>query len=76
MNLANNIDNSLDAKLDNAFGAWAAENFDQRQDVVNKLQSFINAVEAQRGKKIPDASATSLEKSALDLITVTLDGGL
>ncbi|MHC4329410.1 MAG: right-handed parallel beta-helix repeat-containing protein [Planctomycetota bacterium] len=48
------INNSLDAKLQNALDAQEAKNAGQRQDAVNKMQAFINAVEAQSGNQIPE----------------------
>lgn len=71
INIENGISNSLDSKLDAAIDGLFAENADQRGDSVHKLNSFINAVEAQRGKKISDEEADYLVGAAnriLDLI--------
>lgn len=62
LNLQKGIDNSLDAKLQNAVDSLNAANADQRQDAVNKLGAFINAVEAQtgEGKPLTEEEANSL----------------
>ncbi|MEX2173601.1 MAG: hypothetical protein WD872_04515 [Pirellulaceae bacterium] len=73
INLANGIENAADAKLDNALDALLAENADQRQDAANKLNSFINSVEAQRGKEITDTDATHLINSAKRIIDKLLN---
>jgi hypothetical protein len=69
MNLQNGISNSLDAKLDAAL--QALEDINQNNDVaaINSLRSFINAVEAQRGNKIPEADADDLIDAANEIIT-------
>jgi hypothetical protein len=35
---------------------------------VNKLEAFVNAVEAQRGKQIPEADADALVESVVGVI--------
>lgn len=60
MNLGQGIENSFDAKLDAALGSLEALNADQRNDSINKLYAFINAVEAQRGNKITNEQADYL----------------
>jgi sugar lactone lactonase YvrE len=69
-NLQQGIANSLDAKLQNAFDALEAANASQRQDAVNKLQAFINGVEAQRGKVLTDAQADQLLALAQSILSV------
>jgi probable HAF family extracellular repeat protein len=59
-NLAQGISNQLDTKLENAKAAMIAVNSGNRQDVLNKLQAFINAVEAQRSKVLTSQQADSL----------------
>lgn len=68
LNLQQGVDNSLDAKLDAAL--QALDDLNQNDDVaaVNALQAFINAVEAQRGKKVPDADADALIASVQAII--------
>jgi len=68
LDLDRGISNSLSKKLNNARDALTTENADQRNDASNKLFAFINAVEAQRGKKIDDADADFLVESALAII--------
>ena len=72
LNLHSGIENSLDAKLDAALKA--IEDLNQNNDVaaINALEAFINAVEAQRGNKIPEADADDLIAAAqqiIDLLT-------
>jgi hypothetical protein len=69
-NLKQGIANSLDAKLQNALDALSAANAGQRQDVANKLEAFINAVEAQRGKELTNAQADALVSLARRIMTV------
>lgn len=60
MNLQQGLDNSLDAKLTAALEALEALNAGQRNDAVNKLNAFINEVEAQQGKKLTSEQADYL----------------
>lgn len=60
INARNGIQNSRDAKLDAAFDALTAENGDEREDAVHKLEAFINSVEAQRDKDISTDEADLL----------------
>jgi PKD repeat protein len=62
------ITNSLDAKLENAQAALQAANAGQRQDAANKLLSFINAVEAQRGRELTIDQADALTALALRIV--------
>ena len=57
INLANGIGNALDNKLENALDAWLADNADQRNDVINKMEACINSVEAQRGNKMTEPTS-------------------
>ena len=59
-NFQQGISNSLDVKLQSASDALEAANAGDRQDAANKLQAFIEAVEAQRGKEITNAQADQL----------------
>jgi hypothetical protein len=69
-NLKQGIANSLDSKLQNVLDALSAANAGQRQDVANKLQAFINSVEAQRGKELANAQADALEALARRILAV------
>ena len=60
MNLQHGIENSLDAKLEAVQDALVAANAGVRSDAINKLEAFINAVEAQRGKELTDIQADEL----------------
>ena len=60
LNLKQGISNSLDAKLQNVKDALEAANAGKRQDAINKLEAFINAVEAQRDKELTNEEADLL----------------
>ena len=66
--LQQGIDNSLDAILDTAL--QALDDMNQNNDVaaVNAMQAFINAVEAQRGKKLTTTEADALIADAQAII--------
>ena len=68
LNLNQGIDNSLDAKLQNALDALEAANAGQRQDAVNKMNAFISAVAAQSGKALTSEEADILIALAQDII--------
>ena len=68
MNLQQGIDNSLDAKLEASLDALDALNSEQRNDAVNKLCAFMNAVEAQRGNKLTEEQADYLIAEAQRII--------
>lgn len=67
-NLQQGIENSFDTKLQNANDALLSVNAQLRQDAVNKLQSFILAVEAQRNKEITSSQADILVTRANEII--------
>ena len=85
-NLSQGISTSLDAKLLNALAslntastadakllaadAMSAASAGNRQDAANKLQAFINAVNAQRGKQITDTQADALIALARRILAV------
>ncbi len=68
LNLQQGISNSLDAKLGAAM--QALDDINENNDVaaINTLEAFINAVEAQRGNKIPEADADALIAKVLEII--------
>ncbi len=68
MNLHQGIENSLDAKLQSAQEALNANNNGNSSTALNKLNSFINEVEAQRGNKISNSQADELHYFASNLI--------
>jgi parallel beta-helix repeat protein len=68
MNLQQGIDNSLDAKLTSALDALEALNADKRNDAINKINAFINEVEAQREKKLTNEQADLLIAAAQEII--------
>ena len=68
LELPSGIANSLLAKLDTAL--QKLEDANEKNDIaaINSLQAFINAIEAQRGKKIPEADADALIADAMEII--------
>jgi parallel beta-helix repeat protein len=68
LNSKEGIINSLDAKLQNALDALDAANAGQRQDAINKMEAFINAVLAQSGNQISEVDAALLIAQAEDII--------
>lgn len=74
LNLHNGIENSLDAKLDTALQALDDINANNDVAAVNVLEAFINAVEAQRDNKIPEADADSLIADTQQIITLLTEG--
>ena len=72
MNFQQGIDNSLDAKLQNVQDSLEALNADNRNDAINKLNAFINAVEAQRDNKISNEQADYLVAETQRIIELLL----
>ena len=68
LNLQQGISNSLDTKLESAIQALDDTNSNNDVAAINSLNAFINAVEAQRGNKIPEADADELIAQAQALI--------
>ncbi len=68
LNLRTGIENSLDSKLAAAINALDDLNSNNDVAAVNSIQAFINAVEAQRGKSIPEESADALIAGAQAII--------
>ena len=62
------LENSLLKKLNNALDSLLSASTEQRNDVANKIESFINAVEAQRGKGIDSSVADDLIANARAII--------
>jgi len=69
LNLQQGIEKSLHAKLDTALQILEDSNENNDVAATNSLGAFINAVEAQRGKKIFSADADDLVIAAQDIIT-------
>lgn len=74
MNIKQGIQNSLDAKLENAKKSLEAVKAGNRQDAINKLQAFINECEAQRGKALTNEQADLLISKAQVIITLLQNG--
>ncbi len=68
LNLQQGIESSLDTKLQAAKDALTALNSNQRQDAINKLQSFIKEVDAQRENKIKNEEADLLVSMSNNII--------
>ncbi len=62
--------NSLLAKLDVASKVLEDDNENNDVAAINSLRAFINAVQAQRGKKIPEADADALIADAQEIINL------
>ena len=60
LNIQHGIQNSLDAKLDAAFGALLDVVINNNGAAINVLGAFINAVQAQSGNQIPAGDANAL----------------
>lgn len=67
------IENGLQAKLDTAFKKLDDANPNNDGAATNSLQAFINAVEAQSGKKIPEDDADALIAAAQAIIDILSD---
>ena len=77
LNLQNGISNSLDAKLANAVKAHDNVNQNNHIAAINKLQAFINEVEAQSRNHIPNGRTDALIATAqqlIDLLTQRTEG--
>lgn len=70
MNLQQGIENSLDTKLQAAQDALNAQDNGLNQTAINKLEAFINEVEAQRGKALSNNQANELHSFATNLIKI------
>ena len=68
LNVANGIANSLDSKLQAVMAALDDMNENNDVAAIQGLQAFINAVEAQRGKMIPEIDADLCIAAAEELI--------
>ena len=68
MELPSGIANSLSSKLENAIKILVDENEENDHAAEKQLNAFINAVEAQRGKKLTEAQADELIYAAQEII--------
>ena len=68
LNLHHGIANSLSAKLGTALQLLEDTNQNNDAAAINLLEAFINVVEAQHGKKIPQADADALIATAQEII--------
>jgi hypothetical protein len=68
LNLGNGISNSLDAKLANAVKALDDVNENNNVAAINKLEAFINEVQAQSGNQISVEDATNLILQAQQIV--------
>jgi len=69
MELPGGTVNSLNASLDTAMKVLEDSNHKNDVAAINTLEAFINKIEAQRGKKIPDEVADELIAKAQEIIT-------
>jgi uncharacterized delta-60 repeat protein len=70
LNLQHGISNSLDAKLGSALNALDDVNQNNDGAAINTLESFIKAVEAQRGKEVSEPDAYGLIQAAVNIINM------
>ena len=70
LDLPNGISNSLESKLKNAHKKLTDGNPNNDGAAINKLNAFINDVEAQRGNHIPEPDADMLIAGAEQIIAV------
>jgi hypothetical protein len=68
LELQKGIENSLVSKLDTVLKKLEDDNENNDVASINSLESFINAVQAQRGKKISEADADVLIAAAQKII--------
>ena len=68
LNLHQGIENSLEAKIHSALNALQDGNQNNDVAACNSLEAFINAVEAQSGKKIERADADYLILQAMAIL--------
>jgi len=73
LNLQVGIENSLDSKLSAALSALGDQNQANNVAAINDLNAFINACQAQRGKRISTQDANALIAAAQSIIN-TLSG--
>jgi len=73
MNLPKGTANSLQAKLNTALEKLEDDNENNDAAAINSLQAFINAVQAQRGKKISQVDADDLIEAAQQIIDILSD---
>jgi len=74
LNLQLGITNSLTSKLYAAMQVLQDANEKNDATAIKLLQAFINTVEAQRGKQIPEADADALITDALQIIKLLSTG--
>ena len=72
LDLPHGIENSLLAKLESALAKLQDGNPNNDGAAINKLEAFINEVEAQIGNHIPEEDAEMLIDAALDIIDLLL----
>jgi probable HAF family extracellular repeat protein len=73
LNLHPGIENSLLAKIDTAIAKLEDDNPKNDKAAVNSIQAFINAVEAQSGKKILQKDADYLIETAQQAIDISCE---
>jgi len=71
-NLQSGIENSLDAKLQSSLQALEDVNANNNGAAIQKLQSFINEVEAQSDGKLTAEQADELIAQAQQIIDLLL----
>jgi hypothetical protein len=73
LSLHGGISNNLQAKLDAAIQKLEDDNENNNVAAVNLLEAFINAVQAQSGKKIAQPDATALIATVQEILELLTD---
>jgi VCBS repeat-containing protein len=73
VDLPDNTKNSLEKSLDTAIKALDDTNTENDVAAINALEAFINKLEAQRGKKIPEEIADQLIAEAQGILTALIE---
>ena len=72
IDLPDNTKNSLEKSLDTAMKALDDTNTENDVAAINALEAFINKLEAQRGKKIPEEIADQLIAEAQEILAALI----
>jgi hypothetical protein len=70
LDLQQGISNSLESKIHNVRDSLTAANAANRNDARHKLEAFVNAVNAQKGKKLTEVQADRLLSWAMEILAL------
>jgi hypothetical protein len=74
LDIEQGIENNLNSKLESALKVLDDLNENNDVAAINSLEAFINAVEAQRGKKISEEDADALIEAVQQIIDMLTNG--